>query len=185
MVYVPTIPQAGDIPSQSQPQILENFGQANTLFNVNHYTFNDPTVANRGKHRYIVMPRLAAGPALAADEGSLFTKDIGGTSLCWQRFGGPEVRLYGPDPTLANPGRVYLPGGVLIQWGRELNVPGTGNSVVAYSTPFAAVYSVIAQKEDLTTTQSWCVHNVGAANFQIYNSSSGAKNYYWIAIGAS
>jgi len=76
MVYSPNIPQPNNRPSNSQPQLLENFSQLNTIFNVNHQTFNAAT--NAGKHTHVDMIAQAA-PTPLAGEGSLYVFNTGGT----------------------------------------------------------------------------------------------------------
>lgn len=77
MTYNPSIPQANDIISQSQGQILTNFNQANTIFDVDHVTFDNATVANRGKHDKSTYVELAADPVTAFNEVAVYSKDTG------------------------------------------------------------------------------------------------------------
>lgn len=74
MTFNPQIPQAGDRPSNSQAQLLTNFGQLNTLFNADHVAYNDATVANRGLHRKVTFITSVADPAHAFPKTQLYTK---------------------------------------------------------------------------------------------------------------
>jgi len=76
MTFDSNIPAANDLLSVSQGDIQTNFSQINTIIAVDHYEFNNATVANRGKHKSVVLPEAAA-IATAADEGALYTKDDG------------------------------------------------------------------------------------------------------------
>ena len=60
-VYIPTIPQAGDDLSDSQPQILGNFSKADTSFGIDHYKFSNATV-NNGKHNKVTTPAFVDNP---------------------------------------------------------------------------------------------------------------------------
>jgi hypothetical protein len=64
MVYLPGIPNATDIPSNSQPQIKENFTQLNTQFSVEHVAFN--AASGNGQHLGITLPPNPAGLAFPA-----------------------------------------------------------------------------------------------------------------------
>ncbi len=74
--YNPSVPQSTDRPSISQGQLLANFSELNTIFAINHVTFNATT--NAGKHTYVAMIAQAA-PATAAGEGAAYTFNTGGT----------------------------------------------------------------------------------------------------------
>lgn len=78
MTYSPNIPQSGDRPSQSQSQLLTNFQQINSIFNANHVPFNDATVGNRGKHKYVSLLQQSIEPSAVANEAQLYTKSVGG-----------------------------------------------------------------------------------------------------------
>lgn len=84
MTYSPTIPQALDLLSQSQPAIQANFQQANAIFGINHVNYDNSLPAgaiatDRGKHVQIVMkiPNVTP-PITTADEGSLYIANSGG-----------------------------------------------------------------------------------------------------------
>lgn len=77
MTFNPNIPQSGDRPSQTQGQILTNFQQLNTVFDVNHVPFNDPTVANRGKHKVVTVQRQGAAPAITGSDAAFYTRSPG------------------------------------------------------------------------------------------------------------
>lgn len=93
-VYTPNIPQAGDVPAQSQPLILANFQALQDDLNKNHVAISD--LANRGKHTFCQFPVQVAAPATAALEGAIYTKDIGAgdTELYYRNeSNGTEYRL--------------------------------------------------------------------------------------------
>jgi hypothetical protein len=86
MTYNAAIPQASDAISQSQPSLLTNFNQLDTLFNIDHIKFDDATVAKRGRHIKITFDApLGAAPGLASPIASLYTAAVGGiTELFFQ-----------------------------------------------------------------------------------------------------
>jgi len=72
MTYDPNIPQATDIISQSQGQLLTNFGQANTAFGIDHTAFS--VVANQGFHKKVTFQAVIANPNQIGPIASLYTK---------------------------------------------------------------------------------------------------------------
>jgi len=77
MTYSPNIPQPTDDPSDSQPLILINFQQLKSIFNSDHVTWDDATVANRGQHKQISLVDVVANPNLASPKSSVYTKTVG------------------------------------------------------------------------------------------------------------
>ena len=79
MTYSPNIPQAADIPSQSQSQILTNFQQLNTIFSRDHFAFDDATSNLRGHHQFVQLTRQAADPVVSISPGGcIYGKQAGG-----------------------------------------------------------------------------------------------------------
>lgn len=75
MVYQPTIPQSTDRPSDSQQDLLNNFGQINTQFSVNHTALT--ASSNNGYHTQIQFPTGIADPNKTSPITSLYTKLVG------------------------------------------------------------------------------------------------------------
>jgi hypothetical protein len=83
MTYNPNIPQAGDVISQSQPQILTNFQQLNQVYgdpnpagdpNSDHFPFDDAS-ANARKHRKVRLPDSSSTPYTpVANEGVVYAR---------------------------------------------------------------------------------------------------------------
>ena len=71
-VYTPNIPQAGDVPAQSQSLMLANFQALQNDLDKNHVAISD--LVNRGKHNFCQFPRQLADPATAAIDGAIYTK---------------------------------------------------------------------------------------------------------------
>lgn len=146
MTYDPGIPTGSQYLSDSQPAILENFSQLNTLFAINHVTFNDVTAVDRGKHTFVTMIEQADSPGTAINEMALYTKEEGGvTELFLQRedlaAAGADIQMTFGTPSVAANGYTFLPGGLLLQWG-SVNATAVGADFtfpIAFPT---AVYSV-------------------------------------------
>lgn len=188
MSYNPSIPQANDLISVSQGDIQTNFTQANTLIAIDHYEFDHATVANRGKHKSVVLPEAAA-IATAADEGALYTKDDGTRPALYyrQESNGTEIPLTGINPVSANNGYTFLQGSMLIQWGK-VAAPGNAGNVVFPTVFSAPPYSIQVSLERASGGQTVTVDSTTAptaAGFNYLSSSAGSVFLYWIAIGAA
>ncbi len=116
MAYNANIPQPADQLKNSQPQILGNFQEINTAFNVNHVGFN---VADEGKHKFLQMPRQGAAPTTAATDIGLFSL-VGANSLVselnFRRQADGEVIPF-TEGLIATPGWTILPCGLVVKWG--------------------------------------------------------------------
>ena len=146
MTYNPSIPQPGDVISQSQGQILTNFSQLDTVFAQDHIELDDSTAADRGKHKQVTLKKLSAGPATTSTEIALYTKDVSGTTRLFYRVpsSGDEIQMTGPI-TAAQNGTCLLASGIKIVWGRDTIASGTGTKAVTFVSAFsAAPYSVVA-----------------------------------------
>jgi len=69
MTYNPSIPAAGTRISSTYNLITDNFGQLNTLYALDHYAWNDATVANRGHHKAAQFISQAGDPAPVLGSG--------------------------------------------------------------------------------------------------------------------
>lgn len=168
MTYNPNIPQATDIISQSQGQILTNFNQANTIFDVDHITFDAVAAANRGKHDKSTYVELAADPVTVFNEVAVYSKDLAGFTRLFlrQENNGTVIQTSGRDPTIAVNGETYLPGGLLMKWGQSVC---NGNTAIAFPTAFpVGCFVVLAQPID---------SNPAIANGYVYVSAFAAAGF--------
>lgn len=74
MTYNPNIPQTGTRIDQTYNLITTNFGQLNTIFDSDHFTWNDAGVSNRGLHRHCTLVSQSAVPSASATAGIVFTQ---------------------------------------------------------------------------------------------------------------
>lgn len=76
MTYNPLIPIGTDNISVDRGYMQINFQQANLLFNNDHFTFDDATLANRGYHRQVYFPEATIGnPSLGGFAGVFFCQN--------------------------------------------------------------------------------------------------------------
>ncbi len=181
LTFNASIPQPNDIISQSQAQIQTNFSQTNTIFDVNHITFDNAAVASRGKHRRVDLTRVAAPGSIAA-EAVLYQKLADGNSQIFMQrdANATEIQLTGQYPVVAATGSTFLPGGLLMNWGSVAG-SASGNPAV-FATPFTtALYSVTLGIFDtnVSRTATW----EAAGLTQITIRSSAVNTVFYIAIG--
>lgn len=176
MAYNENIPQAADNPSQSQSQLLANFQEISTAFNLNHGDFND---ASQGQHTFLQMPEQGAAPATAADEGAVYTKVAGGaTELFFREESNGAERQITSAFTGGVNGSFTLPGGLIVKWGTT-TMTGASTTV---ATGLTTLYSVqISPRGDVLRNFAW--ENPAPPNFNILGDSASTTQVSWIAIG--
>jgi len=127
MSYNPSIPQAGDNPSQSQSQLLDNFTQLNNFLSENHVALN---ASGQGKHSFLQMPEQAAAPSTLVDEVAFYSKlstnkTAGNQAELFYRqedsggAGGAEYQLTNAFNGGVSDGSYIIPGGLKVRWGRR------------------------------------------------------------------
>lgn len=75
--YTANIPQPGDIPAQSQDQMLQNFQEIRTVVSTDHVNFN---LTDKGKHKHVRFVQQTVAPTTTGTELSLYTKNVASTS---------------------------------------------------------------------------------------------------------
>jgi len=196
MVYNPNIPGPNDKLRVSQGQILENFSQADTLFDVDHVKFSD-TTGDAGKHTATTFVNrtdkaLTIPPTTSAQELALYVKDdaAGTPRIFYQEpdsaGAGAEQQLSG-NVVVGTDGEVPLIGGCGLKWMQLLlisTIPQTityvGKSLTAFSVN---TFSVSTQIDNGTGTVS--VSSVDKDGFGIIGifAGGGTKTVYVSVIG--
>ena len=194
MTYNPNIPQADDLISESQGQILDNFTQLNEVFGKDHVKYDDATVADRGRHKQSTYTELSADPATLVNENAIYTKDVNAISQLFLRkqSSGTVIQMSAEDPIRAQNGTSFLPGlstgGILIQWG-QLSIASGGPHNVNFPTAFTAVPFSITTSMFRGTNSSADVFFIDsvtppdATSFRVRNSSGSSRTMAWMAIG--
>jgi len=181
MTFNAAIPGPNDILSQSQAQIQTNFSQADLIFDINHVTFDNASVASRGKHRKVDYLRVAAPGSIAA-EAVVYQKLAGGSSnLFMQRDGvATEVQLTGANPVIAGTGSTFLPGGIIMNWGSV--VGAVAGNTATFATAFPNnVFSITLGIFDTTVTRTATFSAITLTNVLI--KCSAVNTVFYMAIG--
>lgn len=170
--YNPNIPQATDNLSNSQGDLLDNFGQLNTQFGVDHTAFNTGAANGDGFHKQVTLPTPLGGvpSTLTVDGyGALYTKAVSGLSQVFfaNRAASTNTEYQLSFPMLnGSSGYVTLPGGVIIQWGND--VAGYTSLVqpvvfpIAFPTAcFTAVICTTASNTDAGSVNDFVTFRTG------------------------
>lgn len=173
MAYNQNIPQPADQLKNSQPQLLANFQEINTLVNVNHIGFN---LGDEGKHKFLQMPEQVAAPVTNASEIALFSivgAISGVTELNFKRSGNPLTSIPFTEGLLATPGWTILPCGLVVKWGSEVINAGAYNEtqsrIVVYpvvgNRPFTqpALFTLFSDKFDGNARLSPFAYSINTA----------------------
>lgn len=189
MTYNPSIPQGTQNLSASQVAMLTNFTQLNTIFDTNHYTWNDATTANRGKHRKIDFPvPESANPSPTGDASAIYAKLVSGVAQAFfaNSSGVQQLSL----PTISSSGSNYgvtLGNGLILNFGLSPSVSSGGNATITYAVPFTtSTYSAVATSFDQDGRMNLSVSPNGLTQLKVYAtniSGSGSHQAYYIAIG--
>lgn len=189
MAYNNAIPAAGDLISQSQDDIQQNFAAIQTLVEVNHETF---AAANSGKHKYVTLTEQGADPVTAINELALYSKDVGGVTALFLRNENNGAVVDITTATKAATGTCTLPCGITLKWGfGQLTVGNQTSGAIAFVTPFTgAPYIVQLTPYNAMTGDArdyvLMVTALTNANFVVsrHNGFVGtAASFYYMAIG--
>lgn len=190
MTFNPNMPLSTDIPAQSQAQFLINNQQLNTIFDVDHVTFDAATVADRGKHEKVSLTSQSSDPGAGATEVVLYQK--GATpEICYQKAAGATVyQLTNGLPIIASNGSTFLPSiygtPLSLKWGR-FTVAG-----FPYSVSFASAFGTSCYSVQLTLNSAWpglefYVSSVSTNGFVVsLTTGSGIETptIYYLALGS-
>lgn len=203
MSYTADIPVTGDSLGGTRDRIRTNFQLIQSLITANHEDFGSGF--GQGKHKFLQMPEQGSAPATAVNEGGLYTKvgtNPAETNLFFRAEdsgggGGFEYQLtkviavstalFGNN-TVAyvannNGGWTFLPGGLVMQYGRR-TTPGSSGTV-SFPIPFPsgnAPFSIVMGNER-NSARACGFDTISSTGFTYYLDTSGSTAVNWIAIG--
>ncbi len=187
MAYQNNIPQPTDQLSKSQSDILNNFAEIATAFNLNHGIFNSP---NEGKHAFAEFIIQSPKPVTAGGEVGLYSQNSTFTSqpelAIQKQTGGVSYEFtsagYVPG-TAAVPGWAVFPSGILVKWGVATTViPGTVNITLnaAGQPTYSACYIALGQAIGLTIQNIQFLSFTGTASAKFASDVIGLQLYFLI-----
>jgi hypothetical protein len=191
LTYTRDIPDPPSSPSVDVPNMKVNTNSIDTIWTRDHFTFES---ANAGLHNRVQLVQISTNLPVGLrpiGSGTLFTKVVGTSpqgELFFYRIGALDaIQMTGPSsPLAATDGRTFLPGGILIQWGR-LPGPVQGDNPISFSTSFpTATFSIQislvrnAANVDGVVIKSGSITNSG---FIAIAPTPGSTAIHWMAIG--
>jgi len=75
MTFDPTVPSSGSKINAQFMQLRQNFATSNSLYGLDHYSWNDFTVSNRGLHRLVTLIGQVIAPSQLATAGRIYTQN--------------------------------------------------------------------------------------------------------------
>ncbi len=176
-------PAGSQTPAEQRPTLTINNNSTDSILGIDLYGFNNN---NGGYHQKSTYVNQLSDPGSAASQLVEYSKSVtyanaAGTfsELFLQRdaVSTPIQMTTGPgNPSVAENGQCYLPGGMIMKWGVR---PTGAGSTVTYPTPFPnTTLNVTATSYG----SSAAVGITGALNRNNF-SFSGNDQFFWKAIG--
>lgn len=181
MAYDPRPNASGDTLVGSRDAIRTNFTILQTVLNENHVDIDE---TGAGKHSFLQMPEQSSAPATDSNEGGLYTKVADSvTNLFFrQESSGDEIQLTAAQtPLAATAGNTFLPGGLLLQWGKVAS-PSTSGQVTFPEAFSAEPYSIQVTSQGSGSSEVSKSTPPTSTTFD-YIASLFDDFLYWMAIG--
>ena len=198
--YNPAIPQPSNLISNSQAQILGNFAQLNAQFGVDHNPFYTGSTNGNGHHVQVTFDNAPSAPSPTGTVSVVYPQLVGSNQELFFSNASSEysstgkTQLTGPSLLNAN-GYAFLPGGILMKWGRFNGAPG--NNTFTFPTGasipvFSAIYQVFLQPASSGANNYFGYVNSSNTTSFSFDSTSRTNNtaaggtyaYSYLAIGA-
>lgn len=190
------VPQSGQSLGETQSVIQTNFSDISDRFDVNHIPYNN---TGGGKHNFLQMPEQAVAPTTLANEAGFYSKE--GTNPAESNIffrgenNGFEYQLthavsastteFGTNTNYTgtqNGGWTFLPGGLILQYGRETTPVNNGTVTFPLVFPSGnAPFSITIGNERFQTFQ--ISSTITSSGFEYTGGFSGSSVVNWIAIG--
>lgn len=197
-VYTTNIPLATNKPSVDQPNMKTNTNSINSIIGVDHLTFGTATGSESdGWHTVIHSVPQGSDPGSITGFGQVYTKTVSGDQQLFYESGNGVVSQLTPGgiPVAATNGYVFLPGGIIMQWG-QVSFSGTSQQQgtvtytsvgnIAFPNNTFNVQTTLHDSggSNTSNTQNVSVFTFTNTSFKWnYTGSSAYDRFYWIAVG--
>ncbi len=196
------IPAANNDPSVDQPNMQTNTDSIDSIINVDHFSFETNF---DGTHKQVQL-RDSAGINGAIPVGlqgngweTIYSSPTAGAGELWFTRGASAtgIQLTGPGtPSAIQNGYTFLPGGILMQWGRRIQAFASGSTTgtenfprafpkacfIVTTTPFVSFASLPSSQASINVRTS-SLANLTNFDWQFYTGSNQYTGFDWIAIG--
>lgn len=198
--YFPNVPNAPDDPADDQPEMQVNTLSIQNLIGVDHLGFNAivNSIPNSGGfHTVIHLTQQSGNPAAVGTIGQIWSKQVTFNGITDEalffRPGGASAdritQLTVPVNTNLNEnGYAYLPGGILMQWGRDGAITGTvvfpiAYSSIAYNVQLTPHINGASSSSRITLGVETSSITATQFKYQLFFSNVGITSISWVAIG--
>lgn len=198
MAYNPNIPEAGDVPRDSQNQILENFQELNSFASRDHVALGQ---SNSGQHARVTLPQ-GSGQSGTNNAITVYSEEAQGNSQLFlrRRQDGSAVPVtsgYFNTTSNQNIGYSYFPNGVLMKYGTATT--GAGGRVIvdtalagsSFSDPNFLIQLTPYSPGNTTQNHAAMIYGRSGETFEIRafdtitNNNITNLQIHWTAIGDS
>lgn len=197
MSYQPNIPTGPENLDNDYLNLRQNFQALDTVYKIDHVALTSSS-GTKGYHKLVHLVNYASGdPAAAASTGILYCKTVDDgystdTQLYFKTKNDLKLILTNNFLPLASQnGYTFLPGGLLLQWGRivtgasnnqkKVDVTFTGISLKAFpNNNFGGWANMQRDSNDIDTVY---LYNFSKTGFSYRNTSSSSKTFNFIFIG--
>lgn len=184
MSYLPGIPAASDIPSQSQAQIKGNFTALDNIFDIDHVKYS--ATADNGKHKTVSFNDVIPNEPTAIPSSLYTKKDAGGLAQLIYENASLITQL--TKLTVVESGTNYgitTPWGIIINWGSTTVASGSDESAsTAFAIPFTTTKKSINISQYQYTSSRLAVTTFSLTNYRVKRTdSTDTLIVYYIAIG--
>ena len=133
MPYHPNIPLSTDNPTQSQADLLDNFGSIASQFGTNHVPLTNGTQQGFHSQVWFAQP-LASDPGLSSPQSSVYTKTVAGLTQLFFQNGGLSSNVFQlTNLVITTTATNY---GFVSPWGLTFNFGYSTVSTVVFAVPF-------------------------------------------------
>lgn len=184
--YNRDVPDAPNNPSVDQPDMKTNTNNTDDLIAVDHFSFN---VNTGGTHKKVTLTDAAA-PAIPAGTSAIFhSNTVAGLSWPFWKNSAGDFQMMGANNPTAAQGFVFLPAGIMIQWGQG-TTNGAGDATITFTPNFTTFFSASLTRIETGGNNRGFVQftalptGAGGSVKMRDNGGSGiAGSFLWIAIG--
>ena len=191
--YFDDIPKAPNNPSSDQPNMQTNTNSIDGIINVDHFSFEQGGLD--GYHKQCTIQEQGTYPSIPSTAhngaGTLYTQGVPGSGgdLFYVYGSGPNgIRMtVNVPPVDSQNGVSFLPGGLIIQWGKynageenfssgSTTSSSTDQTVVTFPTPFPN--NIFFLGGNLTYNSSNLPSGTGTLNIRESLLNSGSKSSF-------
>ena len=193
MTFSPTIPQATDLISNSQADLLTNFGQLNTQYGADHDGFNTGSGNGSGMHDQVTFLANQSAPSLTRNSvtgvSGLYANAVSALSQLFFQNSTQNVQLTNLTVVSTTPSAtgfgIKTPWGITLNWGQAtVNVVGGVGFPITFQVPFTTSAQAAFATTENNISAPTTVGGLVLGGMTIYRYAGGPSNtVFFLAIG--